>query len=100
MAESTTFSWRNYTRPTPKNLLGIAAGLRRLVAAATGATVLADANHWIPFSILMTGAALDELKNFFAVIVHDTEEAVAEFPSGDQVTVQKEVKKDEEPGGS
>lgn len=94
---NTSFSWKNYTRPTPKNLLGLAAAMRRLVAVIAGTSIVMEANMWVPLSVLMAGAFLDEAKNFFATIVEDqkVEVAEAEFPSGEQVTIIKTATEDE-----
>ncbi len=93
----TTFSWKNYTRATPKNLLGLSAAMRRLVLLVTSSTIIMEANKWVPIAVLLLGGMLDELKNFFATVVEDTEEATAQFPSGDEITITKEIKLDETP---
>ncbi len=86
---NTSISWRNYTKPTPKNLLAISAAMRRLVAVVAGTSIVMDANMWVPLSVLMAGALLDEVKNFFATVVEDekVESATAQMPSGKEVTV-------------
>lgn len=86
----TTFSWKNYTRPTPRNLEYIATSLRRIVAVIAGTTLVVDANHWVTFSILLGGAILDELKNFFAHAAEGAQEEVTiTYPKdiADQVDV-------------
>jgi hypothetical protein len=90
---NTTFSWKNYTKPTPKNLLGVAAAFRRMVTLVTGASIIMEAEPWVPITVLITGGILDELKNFFATIVEDekTESAVAEFPSGKEVVITQPI---------
>lgn len=80
----TTFSWKNYTRPTPKNLEYIATSLRRLIAVIAGTTLVVDANHWVTFSIILSGAVLDELKNFFAHAAEGAKEEVT-------ITYPKEI---------
>lgn len=72
----TTFSWSNYTKPTPRNLEYIATSLRRIIAVIAGTTLVVDANHWVTFSILLGGAILDELKNFFAHAAEGVQEEV------------------------
>ena len=86
-----TFSWKNYAKATPRNLLGLAAAMRRLVAVVAGTSIVMEANMWVPLGILIFGAFLDELKNFFATVVEDQKVEVAEahFPSGDQVIITK-----------
>jgi len=94
----TTFSWSNYTRPTPRNLEYIATSLRRIIAVIAGTTLVVDANHWVTFSILLGGALLDELKNFFAHAAEGMqEEVVVSYPSelSDQVKVDVQEKKQE-----
>jgi hypothetical protein len=66
-----TFSWKNYAKPTPANLEAIATSLRRIVAVIAGTTIVMEAKPWIPFSILLFGTCLDELKNFFAKVNND-----------------------------
>ncbi len=91
-----TFSWKNYLKATPKNLLGLAAAMRRLVAVIAGTSIVLEANMWVPLGILILGAFLDEMKNFFAAVVEDqkVEVAEAEFPSGEQVVITKTVPSD------
>jgi len=87
-----TFRWSNYTRPTPKNLLGLAAFLRRFVALVAGTTILMEMSSWVPLSVIGAGWLLDEAKNFFAHVVDDTkqESATAQFDSGEEVTITKD----------
>jgi hypothetical protein len=89
----TEFSWKNYTKPTPKNLLGLAAAARRLVAVLAGTSLVLEANMWVTLSIIMAGALLDEFKNFFAEVVkdQDVEVAEAQFNDGEQITLIKKV---------
>lgn len=81
---ATTFSWRNYTRPTPKNLEYLAAALRRLIAVIAGTTIVMDMNKWVPFIILIAGGILDELKNFFSHVAEGEQEVL-------QVTIPADV---------
>lgn len=94
---STNFSWKNYTKPTPKNLLGLSAAMRRLVLLVTGSSIIMDANKWVPLGVLLLGGFLDEAKNFFATVVEEskTESVTAEFPSGEEVTVTHEKPKED-----
>lgn len=89
----TEFSWKNYTKPTPKNLLGLSAAMRRLVAVIAGTSLFAQANPWVTLGIIAFGALLDELKNFFSEVVEDQkiEVAEADFPNGEHVTIIKET---------
>jgi len=89
----TTFSWKNYTAATPKNLLGLAAAMRRLVAVVAGTSIVLEADMWVSLGVIMFGATLDEAKNFFAMVEEEqkTEVAEAQFPSGEQVTIIKKI---------
>lgn len=80
----TTFSWANYAKATPRNLEYLAAALRRLVAVVAGTTIIMDASKWWPLAIVMTGAFLDELKNFFAHVAEGEQEVF-------QVSVPAEI---------
>ncbi len=71
--------------------------MRRLVAVVAGTSIVLEANMWVSLGVLMFGALLDEIKNFFANVVEDEkiETTVAEFPSGDEVVLIKEAPKDD-----
>lgn len=91
----TSFSWKNYTKPTPKNLEYIAGAMRRLVAVVTGFSIIMEANEWVPIGVIMFGALLDELKNFFAHASEGDQESVTvTYPAelADQVEVKQETK--------
>lgn len=91
----TTFSWSNYARPTPRNLEYVATSLRRIIAVIAGTTLVVDANHWVTFSIILGGAILDELKNFFAHAAEGMQEEVTvTYPKeiADQVDVDIKTK--------
>lgn len=93
-----TFSWKNYFRPTPKNLENFASSARRIVAVIAGTTIIMESSRWVPFGILLAGAILDELKNFFAHAAEGDQEVVSiSYPENvaDQVTVKTETKKEE-----
>lgn len=95
--DGVTFSWRNYTKPTPENLEGIATSLRRLVAIIAGTTVIMQAEWYIPFTVVVIGAILDELKNFFAKARADYEETVSiNIPKSveDKVVITRNEKED------
>lgn len=90
-----SFSWSNYFRATPKNLEYLAAALRRIVAVVAGVTVIMEADKWVPFAVLLAGAILDELKNFFAHAAEGEQETVSvTFPASmaDDVEVKQETK--------
>jgi len=98
MKEKITFSWSNYMRPTPKNLEYIAASARRIIAVIAGTTIIMDSNRWVPFGILLAGAVLDELKNFFAHVAEGDREVVSvSYPEemADQVKTETKTEKAE-----
>lgn len=81
--ERTTFHWRNYTKPTPKNLLYWAGVIRDAVTFAAGSSILMNLHPWIPVAILILGFVLDKAKNFFSYVIEE---------EGDlDVTVTKET---------
>lgn len=91
------FSWRNYTKPTPANLLYWSSVMRDAVTFLTTFSIIMDA-HWIvPVVIQMIGFLLDKAKNFFSMVDEDlkTESVTANFPSGGEVTVTHQTPKDE-----
>lgn len=93
-----TFSWKNYTKATPRNLEYIATSARRIVAVIAGTTIIMDSNHWVPFGVLLVGAVLDELKNFFAHVAEGDKEVVSiSYPEeiADKVTVKTETQSKE-----
>lgn len=93
-----SFSWRNYTRPTPRNLEYIATSARRIIAVIAGTTIIMESSRWVPFCILLAGAILDEMKNFFAHVAEGDKEVVSiSYPENiaDQVTVKTETKTQE-----
>lgn len=94
------FKWSNFAKPTPKNLEFVATSLRRIVAVVAGAMVIEEASWGWTFSVLLTGAILDELKNFFgfAAAAGDQDTVSVTFPStmADQVDVTQETKTKEE----
>lgn len=96
-----SFSWRNYTKPTPRNLEALAASLRRLVAIVAGTSLILEANEWVTLSILLLGAALDELKNFFSTVNKDYQKVVSiNIPPSAEQDVEitnNENKEDEKP---
>lgn len=89
----TTFSWSNYTRPTPKNLEYFATSARRLVAVVAGVTVIMEANKWWPVAVILVGALLDELKNFFAYAAEgEKEEVTITYPKDMADAVDVDIK--------
>jgi hypothetical protein len=74
--QKVSFSWRNYAKPTPRNMEALAASARRILAIIAGTTIIVEANHWVTFWIIFFGAVLDEAKNFFAMVGHEYDEKV------------------------
>ena len=98
MPEKVTFSWRNYTKATPRNLEYIAASARRIIAVIAGTTIIMESSRWVPFGILLAGAVMDELKNFFAHVAEGDQEVVSiSYPENvaDKVSIKQETKKEE-----
>ncbi len=94
----TTFALGNYFRPTPKNLLRISEAIQGTFLGISTISMVADAPWWVPLSLNIGVIFSSQIVKFFGSIVHDQEEvAVAEFPSGDTVTLVKETPKDEAP---
>lgn len=98
MSEKVTFSWRNYTKATPKNLEYIASSARRIIAVVAGTTIIMESSRWVPFGILLAGSVLDELKNFFAHVAEGDKEVISvSYPQelSDQVSLKTETKHEE-----
>lgn len=67
----TTFHWKNYTKPTPKNLLYWAGIMRDTVTFIAGTTILMEMHPWIPVAIMGLGFILDKAKNFFSYVLQE-----------------------------
>lgn len=70
--DQVSFSWRNYTRPTPANLERFASFIRDTLAATTAINVIAEAapewvNAVLAFGIILTG----QLVKFFSSVVQE-----------------------------
>lgn len=89
------FSWRNYTKPTPDNVLQFASFLRDIVATISVTTMIMDANKWVPIVITILGVGLDRAKIFFAHVVDEEakHKYTIEVPEAiaDQVKVTDEI---------
>lgn len=77
MPDKITFSWSNYFRPTPSNMEAGAAAIRRVINIIAGTSLIVEANHWVTFGIILLGAILDEMKNFFARVSDDYDKKVS-----------------------
>lgn len=98
-----TFSWKNYFRPTPKNLEAFSAMVRRIISVIAGTTIIMESSRWVPFGILLAGAVMDELKNFFAHVAEGDREVVSvSYPEelSDRVDVKTEIKSGEKEGST
>lgn len=88
-------SWRNYTKPTPDNVLQIASFLREVVATISVTTIIMDAAKWVPITITIVGVLLDRAKIFFAHVVDEEakHKFTVEVPEkmADQVKVTDEI---------
>ncbi len=88
----TTFSPSNYFSPTPKNLLRISEAIQGTLLGVSTISLATSAPWWVPLSLNISVILANQIVKFFGSIVHEQEEtAVAEFPSGDTVTVTKPV---------
>ncbi len=66
IGQTTTFSWRNYSRPTPQNFLRLAKAIKRvLVVMSTGSLMVSD-NHWITGGLILAMPLVEELVQFLA----------------------------------
>ncbi len=70
MPTKTTWSYKNYLKPTPDNIQYLVTALKTILLAVSG-TVLANGNPVMAFWIMVGGAVLDELSKFFARVAHD-----------------------------
>lgn len=84
-----TFHGRNYSKDTPKYIERIAAGMRRIVAVVAGLSVIQH-NDTLALWVIIGGAVLDEIKNFFGQIATEQGQVSVKFPAevADQVEVE------------
>lgn len=68
MKSKVSFTWKNYTRPTPTNLKRIMEFWKGLFVLLTSGSIFADADKWVSIGILVTGYILDRLVKFFAYV--------------------------------
>lgn len=94
-AGRTTIKWSNYYKATPTNLLRWAQSIQAILAGASATTSFMELNKWIPIGTALAVIVVNQAVQFFGNVVHDMESATAQFPSGDEVTVTKEIKSDE-----
>ena len=89
ITENTSFHWKNYTRPTPKNLLMFSRLIQGILLGISTLTIANQWPMWISISLNISVVIVSQLTLFFGNIVDDakTESATAEMPSGKEVTV-------------
>lgn len=85
MAKQSTFSYKNYFRPTPEGLQRFFLGMKTIVMAGAGGVLISGNPFWSTI-ILFFGAFLDELAKFFGHIAEDQEKVTV---TGDNLTVIK-----------
>lgn len=95
-----TFHYKNYFRPTPKNIQQLLLSLKAVVGAVA-ITTFATQSATVGFWILLGGALLDELAKFFGRVAEESDKEVVkvEYPVSvaDQVIVTTETTPTEEP---
>lgn len=96
MPQNKQFSYKNYFRPTPKNIQQLLLSLKAVVATAA-LTTYAMASEKVGFFILLGGALLGELANFFGRVAEETEVVKVEYPAAvaDQVIVTTETESED-----
>lgn len=93
------FSWRNYTKPTPRNVLRMAEFVQGILLTVSTISVIMD-NPAVAIGINIAMVVVNRSVMFFGDIVEEikTESVTAEFPSGAEVTITQEKPKDEGEG--
>jgi hypothetical protein len=89
-----SFSWKNYTRPTPKNLEFVFELVEDTLKFATAFSVWEEVDPWIPISILTFAFICGKLKKFFASAAGQQEQVTVSYPSeiADKIEVTQETK--------
>lgn len=65
-----SFSYKNYFKPSPENIQRLVLALKTIIIAAAG-TTWANGNPHYAAGILIAGAVLDEIAKFFAQVAED-----------------------------
>ena len=73
MPTKTTFSYKNYLKPSPDNLQYLASSLKAITLVIAG-SAWANGNPHVGMIVMIIGASLDEISKFFAKISHDLKE--------------------------
>jgi hypothetical protein len=69
--DQVSFSWRNYTRPTPANLERLAGALRDTLAGITAVSVYNDLPQWACASVALSIIVVGQAVKFFASIAQE-----------------------------
>lgn len=87
-----TFSWRNYTKPTPRNLLRFSELIQGILLGVSTGSMFTEAPSWVPICLNISVVIVNRVVMFFGSVVEDQkqETATAHFPSGDSVTMTKD----------
>ena len=86
--QKSKFSYKNYFKPTPRNIQYWSISLRTIVAGVAGSTILMEADKWIVLGILASGLILDELGKFAGHILEDMKEETIEIETTNTSTVK------------
>lgn len=92
-----TFSTKNLLKDNPRNIERVAAGARRIVAIVAGLSII-QGSDMLALWVVIGGAFLDEVKNFFGTIATEQEQISVKFPAhmADQVEVSEGPVKNED----
>jgi hypothetical protein len=100
MADQVTFSWKNYARPTPANLLRIAEflkGLFVLVTSLAAFEAVHSKNPWWVIASACIGYTLDQATKFFATADKEAKKTITiEMDADAPATVTEEIKPPDE----
>lgn len=90
--QEVTFSWRNYTRPTPHNLKLFMEFWKGLIVLITSASIFQNANEYVSVGILIFGYLVDRLAKFFANVEANEakKQVVVEMPVDTDVTITEQ----------
>lgn len=90
----TTFSYKNYFRPTPENLQYWTEGLHGIIVTIATTSYVQGASQQTLFIIFIVGYVLDKISKFFARVSHDSTKTVeVSFPAdmADKVDVTQKI---------
>ena len=96
MADQVTFSWTNYARPTPANLLRVAEylkGLFVLITSLSAFEAINTGNPWWVIGSACIGYTLDQATKFFATADKDAKKVITvEVDADTPTTITEEIK--------